>query len=91
LALARSNVIWPNDLPASIRRAEQPSTVDAERKPATGTRTDTLDDAERDYLVTLLQKNSGNVSQSAHEAGMSRQGLHKLLKKHGLDARDYRP
>jgi two-component system response regulator HydG len=39
----------------------------------------------------LLRKNSGNVSQSAVEAGMSRQGLHKLLKKHGVDARDYRP
>jgi two-component system response regulator HydG len=60
-------------------------------KPSGGSRADTLDDAERDYLVSLLRKNSGNVSQSAVEAGMSRQGLHKLLKKHGVDARDYRP
>jgi two-component system response regulator HydG len=47
-------------------------------------------DAERDYLVSLLQKNSGNVSQSAQQAGMSRQGLHKLLKKRGVNASDYR-
>jgi transcriptional regulator of acetoin/glycerol metabolism len=39
----------------------------------------------------LLEKNSGNVSQSAQQAGMSRQGMHKLLKKHGVDAKDYRP
>jgi two-component system response regulator AtoC len=91
LALARTNVISPNDLPASIQRAEQSSIVDAERKSATGTRTDTLDDAEREYLGSLLEKNSGNVSQSAQQAGMSRQGLHKLLKKHGVDAKDYRP
>ncbi len=91
LALTRGNMIMPNDLPVSIQRAEQPSTVHAERKEATGTRTDTLDDAERDYLVSLLQKNSGNVSQSAQQAGMSRQGLHKLLKKHDVDAKDYRP
>jgi two-component system response regulator AtoC len=91
LALARSNVILPNDLPASIQRAEQSSIVQAEQKSATGTRTDTLDDAERKYLVSLLEKNSGNVSQSAQQAGMSRQGLHKLLKKHGVDAKDYRP
>ena len=91
LALTRGNMILPNDLPASIQRAEQPPTVHAERNSATGTRTDTLDDAEREYLVSLLQKNSGNVSQSAVQAGMSRQGLHKLLKKHGVDAREYRP
>jgi transcriptional regulator of acetoin/glycerol metabolism len=84
-------MILPHDLPTSIQRAEQPPTVHAERKSATGTRTDTLDDAERDYLVSLLQKNSGNVSQSAVQAGMSRQGFHKLLKKHGVDAREYRP
>ena len=47
--------------------------------------------AEREYLISLLQRNSGNVSQSAQQAGMSRQGLHKLLKKHGVDAREYRP
>ena len=91
LALTRGNMIMPNDLPASIQRAELPPTVHAERNSATGTRTDTLDDAEREYLVSLLQKNSGNVSQSAVQAGMSRQGLHKLLKKHGVDAREYRP
>jgi len=91
LALTRGNMILPNDLPASIQRAELPPTVHAERNSATGTRTDTLDDAEREYVVSLLQKNSGNVSQSAVQAGMSRQGFHKLLKKHGVDAGQYRP
>ena len=43
-----------------------------------------------DYLASLLQENSGNVSQAARQAGMSRQGLHKLLKKHDLDAAEYR-
>jgi two-component system response regulator HydG len=90
LAMARGTVITPNNLPASIHRAEDQS-VFARRKSMTGTRTDTLDDAEREYVISLLQKNSGNVSQSAIQAGMSRQGLHKLLKKHGVDARDYRP
>jgi len=91
LAMARGKLIESNDLPASIQRAEQETVVVAQLKSATGTRTDTLSDAEREYLMSLLQKNSGNVSQSAVQAGMSRQGLHKLLKKHGVDARDYRP
>jgi len=46
--------------------------------------------AERDYLVALLRENAGNVARSALQAGMSRQGLHKLLKKQGIDADDYR-
>jgi DNA-binding NtrC family response regulator len=90
LALTRGNMILPNDLPTSIQRAELLPTVHGERKSTTGTRIDTLEDAEREYLISLLQKNSGNVSQSAEQAGMSRQGLHKLLKKHGVDAKDYR-
>jgi transcriptional regulator of acetoin/glycerol metabolism len=49
-----------------------------------------LGDAERDYLVSLLRKNSGNDSQSAQQAGMSSQDFHKLLKKYGVNAGDYR-
>jgi two-component system response regulator AtoC len=91
LAMARGELIRSADLPPALRNTE--SAVDSAvlGKSNSASRAAALDDAERDYLVTLLQKNSGNVSQSAMEAGMSRQGLHKLLKKHGVDARDYRP
>jgi transcriptional regulator of acetoin/glycerol metabolism len=50
----------------------------------------TVEEAERNYLITLLRENAGNVAGSARQAGMSRQGLHKLLKKHRVDASDYR-
>lgn len=46
--------------------------------------------AEYQYLRGLLQKYSGNVSQAARYAGLSRQGLHKLLKSYRLRAADYR-
>jgi two-component system response regulator HydG len=49
-----------------------------------------MDDAEHGYLTSLLQKHQGNVSQAAQQAGMSRQGMHKLLKKHGITAADFR-
>jgi DNA-binding NtrC family response regulator len=39
---------------------------------------------ERDYLVALMQRNDGNVSQAGREAGIGRVYLHRLLKKHGL-------
>jgi two-component system response regulator HydG len=46
--------------------------------------------AERDYLVALLRENEGNVARSAVRAGLSRQGLHKLLTKYNLDAGEFR-
>lgn len=91
LALARGELILPAHLPPALRRTEPAAGPHVMGKPSSGSRADTLDDAERDYLISLLRKNSGNVSQSAVDAGMSRQGLHKLLKKHGVDASDYRP
>jgi len=91
LAMARGDLIRPAELPPGLRSTKSAVYHAVIGKSSSASRAATLDDAERDYLVTLLQKNSGNVSQSAVEAGMSRQGFHKLLKKHGVDARDYRP
>jgi two-component system response regulator HydG len=91
LALARGNLISPSDLPQSLQRIESKAPPSRQVNSSAASRAETLGDAERDYLVSLLEKNSGNVSQSATQAGLSRQGLHKLLKKHGVDAKDYRP
>jgi two-component system response regulator HydG len=88
--MARGDLIVPSDLPQSLRRVEQAVGSRRDRDSSAASRADTLDDAERDYLITLLKTNFGNVSHSAVQAGMSRQGLHKLLKKHGLKAGDYR-
>jgi two-component system response regulator HydG len=90
IAMARGPEITPADLPVQLRRTNPPSAAEPGAGTA-ATHADALGDAEREYLATLLRKNSGNVSQSAREAGLSRQGLHKLLKKHGLDAKEYRP
>jgi DNA-binding NtrC family response regulator len=40
----------------------------------------------RFYLESLLRRHGGNVSRAAREARISRQALHRLLNKHGLDA-----
>jgi two-component system response regulator AtoC len=90
LAMARSDQIHSADLPASLRSAQDAGVDDRSPTSPTASRADALDGAERDYLVSLLKEHSGNVAQSARQAGMSRQGLHKLLKKHGVDASDYR-
>lgn len=46
--------------------------------------------AERNYLVGLLESLNGNVSEAARQAGLSRQGLHKLLRAHDIEASKFR-
>jgi DNA-binding NtrC family response regulator len=90
LALARSSRIEVADLPPALcpSGVEQP-TAEAGIRQAESL-DDALDVAERGFLSSLLQHHAGNVSRAAQQAGLSRQGLHKLLKKHGISAADYR-
>lgn len=50
----------------------------------------TIEELERKYLLTLLQKHSGNVTKIAAEAGMTRRNLHRLLNRYGLKAEAWR-
>ena len=42
------------------------------------------DEFEKIYLRELLGRNKGNITRSAHEAGLTRYHLRELLKRHGL-------
>lgn len=46
--------------------------------------------ASRDYLDALLRRHGGNVTRAAEQAGIERESLHRLLRRHGLDAAGYR-
>ncbi len=59
-------------------------------KTGCASRESVLQEAEYHYLVDLLKRHSGNVSEAARQAGISRQGLHKLLNAHALQAADFR-
>ncbi|RMH39012.1 MAG: FHA domain-containing protein [Deltaproteobacteria bacterium] len=43
-----------------------------------------VDAFERAYLAALLERNAGNITRSAQEAGLTRYHLRELLKRHGL-------
>ena len=49
---------------------------------------DAREQFEKTYLLGLLQRNGMNVSAAARVAGIHRQSLHRLLKKHGIRAHD---
>jgi DNA-binding NtrC family response regulator len=90
LALARTAWTTPADLPPAMQRASIGAGKTKRPETSGASRAEALDSAERDYLIAMLRENTGNVARTARQAGMSRQGLHKLLKKHGIIARDFR-
>jgi two-component system response regulator AtoC len=49
------------------------------------------DRATREYLVALLRRLDGNVTQAADHAGLERESLHRLLKRHGVKSEDFKP
>jgi DNA-binding NtrC family response regulator len=48
------------------------------------------DKVSREYLVALLTEFRGNVTRAAARAGVERESLHRLLKKHGLRSDDFK-
>lgn len=48
------------------------------------------DRASRDYLVALLREFNGHVTNAAQRAGMERESLHRLLKRYGVRADDFK-
>lgn len=47
--------------------------------------------ATRDYVIAILRDVKGNVTQAAEKAGIERESFHRLMKRHGVKAEDYRP
>ena len=96
VSFAEGELIEPRDLPETVRGEEA-----APRRPGSsapialgGADVDaTFKDAkerwvssfERDYILTLLKKNKGNISHAAREADIDRKYFRKLMKKYGIE------
>jgi DNA-binding NtrC family response regulator len=52
--------------------------------------TEAQDRGSREYLVALLRACAGNVSRAAERAGLERESLHRLLRRHGIQADAFR-
>ncbi|QDU88817.1 Transcriptional regulatory protein ZraR [Pirellulimonas nuda] len=89
VALERSDQIGTSSLPPALLASAPDRSV--RREGAAGaSREQALEEAEHAFLISLLQQHQGNVSHAAEQAGMSRQGMHKLLKKHAISAARFR-
>jgi two-component system nitrogen regulation response regulator NtrX len=47
---------------------------------------DARENFERDYIISALKKNNGNVSLTARELDIERTNLHRKIRQYGIDA-----
>jgi DNA-binding NtrC family response regulator len=78
VVLARSIIIEPEDLPAVVSKAENPSLVSLE----VGI---TLAEAERRLIVSTLGLCGGNKTKAAEMLGIGRKTLHRKLQEYQID------
>ncbi len=99
LALSRDGVIRPADVEirttAPVREAEPAALAGGQvEMPSAGlgeARQRLVDSFERTYLEQLLERVRGNVSAAAREANTDRKSLWRLLRKHGIQAAEFKP
>jgi DNA-binding NtrC family response regulator len=101
VSFAEGELIEPRDLPETVRGEEPAPRGAAAQAMGGDSRpmqlmpeTDsTFKDAkerwvssfERDYILTLLKKNKGNISHAAREADIDRKYFRKLMRKYGIE------
>ncbi|MBX7101191.1 MAG: sigma 54-interacting transcriptional regulator [Myxococcaceae bacterium] len=68
---------------------DAPGSAGVSRTPYHQAKDTLLNAFEKDYLVDLLHRCQGNVSEASREAGVDRAHLHRLMKKHDLDKWSY--
>ncbi|HEX9049548.1 MAG TPA: sigma-54 dependent transcriptional regulator [Anaeromyxobacter sp.] len=94
VAVAAGDVVTVADLPPELASGAPAAALPAAplaslpyRDAIAGAR----DRVTRDYLVALMKAFAGNVTHAAERAGMERESLHRLLRRHGLRSEDFKP
>ncbi len=82
VVLAEHELLRPQELPEHIRiKVEAVSPKDLPLKRA---KEEWAASFERDYLIQLLKRHDGNISQAAKTACVDRKTVHRLMKKYGI-------
>jgi len=67
-----------------------PSADDYPTQPFQAAKRQLVSHFEKAYLDDVLTKTQGNIARAARESGKARRAFFELMRKHGLDAADYR-
>jgi len=93
LAVCAGHTVGVHDLPTDVQSAQEGAMpgellVKMPYREAVDLARDRI---SRDYLVVLLEEFQGHVTHAAERAGMERESLHRLLKRYGVRADDFKP
>ncbi len=92
VAVAKGKTVELRDLPDDVKGTQEgalPGEVLA-KMPYRDAVDLARDRVSRDYLTVLLREHDGNVTHAAHQAGMERESLHRLLKRYGIRSDDFK-
>ncbi len=76
VVMSEGSVIRPEDL--DLKADNKPMTIKEAR-----------DKVERQVITEALERNQGNISQTAKDLGVTRPTLHDMMKKHGLSRDEF--
>lgn len=82
VVLAEHEFLRPQDLPENVRIKVE--TVSPRELPLKRAKEEWAASFERDYLIQLLKRHDGNISQAAKSAGVDRKTVHRLMKKYEI-------
>jgi len=90
VALHHGDVISPESLPAAIAGRQRavgsgPISEDETLEPLTEAKRRASAAFEKRYLVKVMEKSKGSVSEAARLAGLDRTNFRRLLQRHGID------
>jgi transcriptional regulator with GAF, ATPase, and Fis domain len=88
VSFTEGEMIRVRDLPDQLRLAGTSPGIDAVTGEVTfkEAKERWVSSFERDYILALLKKNSGNISHAAREADIDRKYFRKLMRKYGIDS-----
>lgn len=75
--------------PPSSSEHLAPATLEELKEAKRQIREKALEDVEKAFVISALERNHGNITRAAEETGMLRPNFQALLKKLGISGRDY--
>ena len=88
VVLAKHEAIRINDLPQSLKQFCDSDVKINKVENLSLARSQILKEFEKRFISNALNQHSWNISQTAKTIGVSREGLHRMIKKYGLSKTD---
>jgi len=89
LVLAQGDRLLPDDIPIDAPSGAAGTAIDVSR-PFRDLKREVVDAFERDYARELLKAHHGNLAAAARQARVDRKNLWALLKKHGIEVKEFK-